>query len=268
MSTATLPLAASPLNGFGRNVRIFANEARYELIRALRTKAFSLATIGFPIMFYCLFGLLMNRGESLDGVNLAKYLLGSYAVFGALGAAIFGIGVGVATDLGNGWLELKRASPMPPIAYLLSKCVTAAVFGMIIATILTILGISFGNVHLTVLEYIRMMSLTAAGAIPFSCLGLAVALTVPPASAGGVANLIYLPMSFCSGLWWPLQFLPHFLQVAAPALPTYNLASLMRHTLGAQTSGTALGHWSGLVGFTCIMLGIAWIAFRRREQTT
>ena len=97
-----------------------------------------------------------------------KYLLGGYAVFGALGAAIFGIGVGVALDRNAGWLELKQATPMPPLAYVLSKACMAMVFGLIIVSILTVLGISFGHVHITLSEFARIAGLAAAGAIPFS----------------------------------------------------------------------------------------------------
>ena len=46
-------------------------------------------------------------------VHIAKYMLGGYACFGLIGAALFGIGVGLAAELAAGWLELKRASPMP-----------------------------------------------------------------------------------------------------------------------------------------------------------
>src|SRR5580698_8410883 len=133
MSTTALSLPSAAANGLMRNLHIFAREARFEFVRLLRTRTFSLSVIGFPVMFYTLFGLLMNRGESLEGVAVAKYLLGSYAVFGAVGAALFGIGVGMAGDLSAGWLELKRASPMPPLAYLLAKCCTAMAFGAIIA---------------------------------------------------------------------------------------------------------------------------------------
>ncbi len=266
-TTYTLPAAPAPTTGgFSRSLRIFATEIRYEITRALRTRAFSLATIGFPAMFYILFGLLMNRGESLNGVLVAKYLLGGYAVFGSLGAAIFGIGVGVSMDLSAGWLELKRASPMPPLAYVLSKCCMAVCFSIIICCLLTTLGVSFGHVHLTVGEFARIVGLAAAGAIPFSCLGLVMAFSVPPSSAGGIANLVYLPMSFLSGLWIPLRFLPHALQVIAPVFPTYHLAQLMYGSLGASAPGTTAGHWFGLLGFTLVMVGCAWIAFRRREQ--
>jgi ABC-2 type transport system permease protein len=268
MSTTTYALPADS-NGFARDLRIFATEIRYEVIRAMRTRTFSLATLGFPAMFYILFGLLMYRGDSLNGVLESKYLLGGYAVFGALGTSIFGIGVGVSMDLSAGWLELKRASPMPPLAYVLSKCCMAIVFSVIIVSLLTVMGLSFGHVHLTVGEFARIVGLAAAGAVPFSCLGMFLAFSVPPSSAGGIANLVYLPMSFLSGLWIPLRFLPHALQVIAPVFPTYHLAQLMYTSLGAtDIPGTTTGHWFGLLGFTLIMMGLAWNAMYRREQNS
>jgi len=267
MSTVTYTLPA-PTNTVSRNLRIFATEVRYQFLGALRTRAFSLATICFPAMFYILFGLVMNRGESLNGVLVSKYLLAGYSVFGALGASIFGIGVGVSLDLSAGWLELKRASPMPPLAYVLAKCCSAMGFSLIIVALLTTLGISFGHVHLTLAEFAKIASFAAIGAIPFSCLGLFLAFTVPPSSAGGIANLVYLPMSFLSGLWVPMQFLPHALQVIAPIFPTYHLAQLMYRSLGAGTHSHASSNWFGLLGFTLVMIGLTWISFRRREQNS
>jgi ABC-2 type transport system permease protein len=262
MSTATLPLAPhSPPSA----IRICLREIRYEVLRSLRTRAFSLSAIGFPVMFYALFGLVMNRDVTIGGVNLAKYMLGGYAVFGSLGAAIFGIGVAMALDRSAGWLELKRASPMPPLAYLLAKCFMAALYSVIIVMILTALGIAFGHVHMSVLEFAKIAGIAAAAAVPFSAMGLAMAVLVPPASAGGIANMIYLPMSFLSGLWIPLKLMPHALQEFAPVLPTYHLAQLMYHALGAPSYGHLLTHWLVLAGFTVLMLMVASAAFRRQE---
>jgi len=266
MSTATYTL---PNVNRPSSFKIFLTEMRYEVLGALRRKAFTFSAIGFPVMFYCLFGLIMNRNEEMSaGVSVAKYLLGGYAVFGALGAAIFGIGIGVAMDRNAGWLELKQASPMPPLAYVLSKCVMAVVFSLIIVSILTVLGIMLGHVHITFTEFWHIALFAAVGAVPFSCLGLAMAFLVPPTSAGGIANMIYLPMSFLSGLWVPIRFLPHILQQIAPIFPTYHLAQLMYGALGAPTLGSNLSHWMSLLGFTLLMLGITWLAFRRQEQNS
>ncbi|HZQ44021.1 MAG TPA: ABC transporter permease [Acidobacteriaceae bacterium] len=271
MLTASLAIpsaSTTSTNRIGRTLNIVLAEIRYELVRALRTRAFSLSAIGFPLMFYCLFGLLMNRGEDLDGVLVAKYLLGGYAVFGSLGAAIFGVGVGVALDIHAGWLELKRASPMPPLAYIVSKCATAIAFSIIIVCLLSGLGVAFGHVHLSGAELARMLALAAFGSVPFCALGLVMAFLVPPNSAGGIANLIYLPMSFFGGLWIPITMLPHAVRLIAPALPTFHLAQLMYACFGATPKGAITGHLVNLLGFTSLMLGIAWIAFSRREQNS
>jgi ABC-2 type transport system permease protein len=69
-------------------------------------------------------------------------------------------------------------------------------------------------------------------------------------------------------LWMPLRFLPHVLQTIAPIFPTYHLAQLMYASLGAPSVGTAATHWLSLVGFTLIMLGVSWMAYRRLEQNS
>jgi ABC-2 type transport system permease protein len=75
-------------------------------------------------------------------------------------------------------------------------------------------------------------------------------------------------MSFLSGLWVPLKFLPKILQHIAPVFPTFHLAQLMYASLGAESLGTTMSHWLGLLGFTLLMLGVAWLAFRRIEQNS
>lgn len=268
MSTASPIPTAAPTGTVTRNLRIFLREARYEFLRLFRTRSFVLSIIGFPVVFYIFFGLIMNRGEHIGSVSVAKYMLAGYTVFGMVGAALFGIGVGLSSELAAGWLELKRASPMPPLAYLLAKCCSAIAFGVIIVSILTLLGINIGHVSLTLPEYARMIALTIVGVVPFACMGMALALFVPFSSAPGIANMIYLPMSFCGGLWVPIMFLPHFLQRLATFLPTYHLAQLMLNTFGYASAGTISSHWFGLLGFTLIMLGTAVIAFRRLERNS
>ncbi len=259
---ATIPVAL-PI-GTRRRAPIFPlflREIKYELLKLLRRRTFSLATIGFPVMFYLLFGVA-NRRAADGSFQIAKYLLAGYSAFGVVGAALFGIGVGLSIERTAGWLDLKRSSPMPPAAYLVVKCSTAVVFGLIICTI----GTTLAGVHLTAPETARLLAYTAAGAVPFAAMGLVLALLVPASATPGVINLLYLPMSFCSGLWMPLNALPHWLQSLAPALPTYHLAQLMLGIFAYSQPGNAATHWEALAGFTLLMLGIAWLIFQRAEQ--
>ncbi|QMV18591.1 LPXTG cell wall anchor domain-containing protein [Granulicella sp. 5B5] len=268
MSTTAITFPVSASRSLPQTLRIFLTETRYEFQRLLRTRSFALSVIGFPVVFYIFFGLIMNRGEHIGGITVARYMLAGYTVFGMVGAALFGIGVGLSAELSAGWLELKRASPMPPLAYLFAKCMSAMAFGVIIVSLLTLLGITAGGVHLSIAEFARMMALTIVGVIPFAVMGMALALLVPAASAPGIANMIYLPMSFLGGLWIPIMFLPKVLQHFAVILPTYHLAQLQLASFGYPSAGSASSHWIGLIGFTLIMLGIALIAFRRIEQNS
>jgi ABC-2 type transport system permease protein len=256
--TATYPTAPA--------LPIFVKETKYEFLKLLRTRSFSMATIGFPVMFYLLFGVANKHGVD-GGIHIAKYMLASYAVFGLVGSALFGIGVGMASERAAGWLEVKQASPMPPAAYLFSKCMAAIAFGLIIVTILTILGITLAGVSLTGVEFAKMLGLTMVGSTAFASMGLLLALVVPANAAPGIVNLIYLPMSFLSGLWVPLRFLPHWLQSFAPVLPTYHLSQLMQSIFGYQDPDvSASTHWFALAGFTMLMLGISWLIFNRSQK--
>ncbi len=267
MATTTLPLPQAASGSFGRTFGLYLREIRSELIRATRNKAFALSILGFPTMFYLLFGV-MNRGESMHGgVNVAKYLMASYAAFGMVGASLFGIGVGLAMERTSGWLELKRASPMPPLAYLAARCAMAVVFSLAIVTLLCIIGVSLAGVHLTMGEYSRMLLVTVVGSAPFAGMGLLLAMLLPPNAAPGIVNMIYLPMSYCSGLWVPLFMLPRWLQHLAPWLPTYHLSQLMLSTVGyAQPGNSAAGHVAALLAFTLVFLGAAGYAFHRADS--
>jgi ABC-2 type transport system permease protein len=261
MSTAALSLPYVP-NRAQRIAGIFAREIRYEFVRALRTKAFSLSVIGFPVMFYLLFGV-MNRGEAMHGQIVAKYLLASYAAFGVVGSALFGVGVGLAGERVSGWLELKRASPMPPLAYLAAKCVASVAFGLIIANILCAVGVMAAGVHLGLGDYLGICGISIVGGVPFACMGLLLAMLLPANSAPGIVNLIYLPMSYFSGLWMPISLLPKWIQHLAPWLPTYHLAQLMLRVIGYAQPAAAARSVFALAGFSLLFLGCAWIAFAR-----
>ena len=259
MASSAIVLPLTTTGGFGRTVRFYLREARFELIRTRRNRTLLLSTLGFPALFYLLFGVV-NKGETMQGhIDVAKYLLGGYATFGMLGAALFGIGAGLAMDRASGWLELKRASPMPPMAQVVARCVVAVLVNLTIVTLLCTLGISLAGVHLPLAEYGRMLLVAAVGSLPFASMGLLLAVLLPANAAPAAVNLLYLPMSYCSGLWVPFAFLPHWVQHVAYALPT-----LLAMGYG-RPGESALNHLAALVAFTVLLLGAAAFAYGRAE---
>lgn len=242
-----------------RPLRILLKETQYELARLLRTRAYSLSVIGFPVMFYLIFG------TAYRGQPAALYLIPAYACLGVVSACLFGIGLTLSMERAQGWLDLKRASPMPRLAYVGAKVVSCAAFGLIITIVLMLLGRALGGVAVTGSQAAALAGIAVAGAIPFAAMGFFLAYLIPANAGPGIINLIYLPLSFASGFFMPVSQLPHWLQAAAPALPTYHLAEIALAAFGfAPAAGMAL-HWAVLGGFTVLMLAAAWIIFLRSE---
>jgi ABC-2 type transport system permease protein len=201
-------------------------------------------------------------------VRLPTYLIATYGAFGMMGAALFGFGVGIAIERGQGWLLLKRATPMPPTAYFVAKIATAMLFGGAGFTAMSVLGVLFGSVQLLASQWALLGSVMLFGALPFCAFGLLLGLVLGPNSAAPIVNLIYLPAAFASGMWIPVQFLPGFFKSIAPALPSYHFAQLALSVLGAGQGAPASTHAAYLAGFALVCLALARVAYLREDGRT
>jgi ABC-2 type transport system permease protein len=256
-----LNLSRSPAQTFS----LYLKEMKYEFLKNLRIPRYSASVVILPLMFYVLFGLFMGR-QSIGNVGVSSYLIATYGTFGVMGASLFGTASGLAAERGLGWLQVKRASPMPPFAYFVAKFFMGIIFSFIVVSLLLVLGFAFGGVRLSVHEVVALLGTLVAGSIPFCAMGLAIGYFMGPNSAPAVINLIYLPMSFGSGLWVPFQFLPKLVRQIAIFLPPYHLAQLALKIIGIGGNETIWTHWEVLVGFTLICLGVARIGFQRDEE--
>jgi ABC-2 type transport system permease protein len=247
-------------------MNVYALEAKYEFLKLWRMPAYAVPTIAFPVMFYMLFGLTFGGGRLTGGTTMATYLVATYGSFGVIGAALFGFGVGVAVERGQGWLTLKRATPMPPFAYFFAKLVMATIFAAIIIALLATLGVAFGGVRLPPSAWIQLVATLILGAIPFGAIGLAMGCTLGPNAAPPVVNMVFLPTAFLSGLAIPIEVLPSFIKAIAQVLPPYHLGQLALHAIGASAGAPAWTHILVLCGFTAVGLGVAKWGYRRDED--
>jgi ABC-2 type transport system permease protein len=236
----------------------YFGEMRYEFLKSLRTPAFAVPTLFFPIMFYLLFGVLL--GSMRGNMEMSTYTFATYGVFGAMGPGLFGFGVSLAIEREQGLLTLKQALPQPAGAYLLARAAMAMLFVAIISLLLLAVALFVAHVPLSVAQAVKLFLINVLGALPFCAIGLFIGSWVSGQASPAIVNLIFLPMAFLSGLWWPLQFMPQFLQDIAPAWPAYHLSQMALATVGAPSKGGAMGHVAVLLAVT---LGFFLLAVRR-----
>ncbi|TKR30526.1 ABC transporter permease [Luteimonas gilva] len=256
--SAAPPRALAPMSN-GRVLRAYLEEARAECLRYLRSPSFMLPTLLFPLVFYTMFGVVLGQRGNPDA---PRFLLAAYGTFGVMAPGLFGFGMSLALERDNGLLTLKRALPMPPAAYLLGKMAMAMLVAAIIIVLLLALAVFAGHVRLEPAQIARLFVADVLGVLPFCAMGLLLGTLVKGHGAPAVVNLLYLPMAFLSGLWFPLSVLPKFLQQLAPMWPSYHLNALSQSAVGFDT-GPGWPHALILLGFTAGFLLLAARRLRR-----
>ena len=240
-------------------------QTRSELLMRWRVPAFSVTNLILPIVFFTFFGLPVAHLVRGDGVSIGAYLLASFGAYAVGNVMVYGFGIGVANERGMKIDRLMRASPLPPLVFMLAKVVTALVFSLVALVLLIAFGIVVGGIHQPPAVWATIITRLLAGSLPFIALGFAIGYWSGPNAAPALANLIYLPLSFASGLFVPLNQLPAFIQSLAPYLPSYHYAQLAWSALGAgrEPLGVSLV-WLG--GYTVLFLALAVRSYRREER--
>ena len=244
----------------GRLLRAYLTEARYESVRMLRSPGFSIPFLGMPVLLYLLFAVLIAGAAVQKDPATARFLFSGFTIFGIIGPGIFGFGIVVATERGQGLLRLKRALPLPMGAYLLAKIIMAMVFAAIVMASILIAGMSLGHLELTAGQIVQVALIGILGAVPFCAMGLLIGTWATERSSAALVNLVYIPMLHLSGLFYPL---PKGLQALAPLWPAYHLNRLSLGVLGVVKPSGTLIHLAVLAGVT-VLFGL--IALRRLER--
>lgn len=241
--------------------RIAWLESRNEFLSKWRTPIFALPTLLFPVVFYLMFAVLMNRGSA----SAATYLLATYGVFGVMGAAMFGFGVSVAMERTQGLLRLRKAMPMPPSTYLIAKLSSAMVFSLLISAMLLAIGIGFAHASVGIGQALALVGINLLGTLPFAAIGLYIGTRSGANGAPAIINLVFLPMAFLSGLWLPLSMLPAWIAKLAPVWPSYHLSQLALKVVGRDAGQPAWLHIAALVVVTLVFAMLARARLRDAE---
>jgi len=222
-----------------------------------RIPAFSAVNLALPVVFYAFFGLPVAQRTFADGRSVGAHVLASFGAYAVGSVMVYAFGIGVANERAMRIDLLLRATPLPPAVHLVYSCISLA--------LLIGFGVLVGGVHQPVGVWLSVALRLLAGSLPFIGLGFLIGYRYGPNAAPAVANLIYLPMSFASGLFMPLDQLPGFVRAVAPWLPSYHYAQLAWNALGAPTERLAVSVlW--LAGYAVLFLGLALRTYRREED--
>jgi ABC-2 type transport system permease protein len=151
-------------------------------------------------------------------------------------------------------------------SYFAAKILAAMAFSLIILAILGALGTVSGRVHLNAAQWFDLALCVLAAAVPMTSLGLLVGSVTTANSTPAIVNLIAMPMSICSGLWIPIDFLPGWMRSLALFLPAHHALQIGRTIIGRPAPWALEWHLAAMLGFTLLFLALTVWAWRGQRQ--
>ncbi|MFD2340814.1 ABC transporter permease [Clavibacter michiganensis subsp. tessellarius] len=193
---APTPAPLPPRPTARRRAAIYRAHVVSELAQNARMPAFVLPLLAYPVLIYVVVGLPQGGPPSAR----LSVLLG-YVLFSVLGTVTFQFGVGVASARESPWERWLFTAPVPAWIRLAAKLTVACVFGVVFVIPVIAVGVLAGGVRGDPATLAAVALAVLAGAVPMALLGLAMGYWFPARGALGLANLVYLPLSFAGGLF-------------------------------------------------------------------
>jgi ABC-2 type transport system permease protein len=239
-----------------------AAQTQAEFRRLVRVPEFTGFGLAFPLILYIFIGL---QNVNVRGFDYHKYALASMCAYAVVNIALSSFGISVANERGSRMDALMRATPVRPIAPLIGKTVAAVVFALASLGLLYLAGMLLAGISMPLEQWFNLTWRLLLGMIPFICLGFAIGYISGPSAAVIVVNLIFLPMSFASGIFIPIDSLPSFIQNFAPYLPMYHLGHIAWNAIGIQYNDLGKSVLA-LAGYTVVFLALTLWAVRREDD--
>jgi len=219
-----------------------------DLLRFWRDKMRMVISLAFPLLFLIVFGsgLGGSMGMLAPGVDFSKFMFP-----GIIGMTVlmtsFMSGVSVVWDREFGFLREVLVAPISRVAVAAGKTLGGATIALIQGILLLLFAPIFGVVFPPGIlpKLIPVMFLVACA---LSAMGILFASRIKSMEAHqAVMQLLMFPMIFLSGVFFPVNNLPHWMSILVKINPaTYGVDPIRQLVLGAKPAAslgiTIFGH--------------------------
>ncbi|PKH85428.1 ABC transporter permease [Colwellia sp. Bg11-28] len=168
------------------------------------------------------------------GTGTAQHMTIGLICMTILSTSLFGFSVVLVQLRATNSLKMYQIMPMGTAlyssAFIISRMLIMIIFSIIFIVIADITySLGFEYSLTTLLSFILLV---AIGSLTFICIGILVASRVTsPTAANGIINIIFFPLIFLSGLFFPIESNIEWLSSVASALPLKDYAIMFREII-------------------------------------
>ncbi len=249
-----------------------------DLLRFWHDKMRMIGSITFPLLFLFVFGsgLSARMGFISPGVDFAQFMFPGIIGMTVLMSS-FMAGVSVVWDREFGFLKEVLVAPISRASVAVGKALGASTIALLQGIIILLFAPLIG-VSLTVGTVLALLPLMILLSATTGSLGILLATRIRSMEAfQAVMQMLMFPMVFLSGVFFPLQGLPTWMNILVKLNPvTYGIAPIRQVMLGdipdspyaISLFGHTMSLWDNimlLAVFGAVMIILAMWSFSHQE---
>ncbi len=232
-----------------------------ELLRFIQDRSRMLSSFAMPLLFLVIFGAGFNRiiGSMTPGVDFIQFMYPGIIAMTVLMTSLTS-GISVIWDREFGFLKEVLVAPLSRTGVVLGKVVggsgVAIAQGLVMLALAPLLGVS-----LTPLMVLKLIPLLMVLSITLSALGILLASRMRSQQGFQlVMQLLIVPLIFLSGVFFPINNVPQWLEVISKINPvTYGVDAIRQLFLGGEAASfgvTIFGHTMGILEEALLVLAV------------
>ncbi|CCH72031.1 ABC transporter permease [Nostocoides australiense] len=223
-------------------------------------------TLALPVILLMIFGSIFSGKIEGTDTDFKQYFVAGIVAAGIMSTAFTGLAINVALEREMGLIRRLAGSPMPKASYFVGKVVLVLVTSLLEALILIALGTALFGLDLPsdADHWIAFGWIFVLGTAACALSGLAYTALIPSAnSAAAIVTPPFLVLQFISGVFFPFNQLPEWMQTTAGIFPLKWMTQGLRYVFlpdgfsAVEPGGVwnlpliamALGFWVLLAGF-------------------
>jgi ABC-2 type transport system permease protein len=259
---ATTRSAAAPRSGG----RLFLHELRAQQKLFWRAREAAFFTFFLPVIFFLIFGSVYGDRviEDEGGIKGSSFLQAGMIGYGVAATCFAGLAISLIVRRESGVLKRVRATPLPPVTYIVAVLGSTFLVFLIEAALIMALGRTNFGVPVPE-DLLSVLAILLIGAASFAAMGVGMTALVRSAEgSSAVINAVYLPMAILSGTFFSTESYPPFLHAIAIVLPLTHFTEVTRDVMvDNQHVWNDLGSLSvvlawGVVGLIGAIRGFRW----------
>ena len=193
----------------------------------LRNFSYIFFSLLMPAGFYLLFTKVMVSGSSTQMKPFYVSYMDSMIVYSVLISALFGIAAILKRDRDQGLVTFLSLSAHGTFPYYLSVAFWMLMMSLFSVAVMGSLAVGINGVSLHFDQWLSLFGVVLIGQLPIMLIGIGLSYIRRYETLSLASNLITFPMAIVSGLWWPINMLPKWLQSIGELMPTYFVNQLL-----------------------------------------